>query len=516
MTVLRSRLLAPLASTRGRIFVTCWILFAVHFAPNVVREHYPAFALVSNGNYRLDEYVGFHSDIFVHQGDGHAYINNNVGASVVAAIPLLIFRPVLDALEAHSKRLLKDHPAAADPPFVTKYPNREKFMRIVREHGLDLRFGAAAAITATLVMAPLSALMALFIFDQLRRRGVSVNRATILSFVFAFGTPVFFRTAHLNHNMMVMYGTFGAFCALATALEGTTPLTDRRAFVAGVLCGAGTMCDYSGTIPTAVFGLAVLKLSWAEGLGTAIRRGAVYSLGALLLIAIQLHSQWACFGSWIHPPQTWMAAANFTDLGYRGFAPPAPDLLLDNLFEHRWGLFAYGPILVLGLWPPRRAPDAAPGLARRTWVFAMSFALPFMLFCASNQYARMQWNTGVRYLLPLVPFLFLGAANVLARLPGWLLAAIAVPAVLHEWVLCLRRDCDIPGDWAQFLQAGPRLPWLDVLSRSPAGRTFAPEGSMPAMVVLALTLAAITGLWWLGRKAEARRAATASTGTTAA
>ena len=85
-----------LRSDRARLFLTCWILFSAHFATNVVREHYPAFSLAEHGHFRLDEYVDYdeeppsalHSDIFVHT-DGHAYINNNVGASIVAAIPLM-------------------------------------------------------------------------------------------------------------------------------------------------------------------------------------------------------------------------------------------------------------------------------------------------------------------------------------------------------------------------------------------------------------------------------------------
>ena len=28
-----------------RIFLTCWIVFTLHFAPDIVREHYPALAL---------------------------------------------------------------------------------------------------------------------------------------------------------------------------------------------------------------------------------------------------------------------------------------------------------------------------------------------------------------------------------------------------------------------------------------------------------------------------------------
>ena len=235
-----------------------------------------------------------------------------------------------------------------------------------------------------------------------------------------------------------------------------------------------------------------------------------FGVAALLPIGVQLHSQWVCFGSWIHPPQTWMADANFTDLGYRGFAPPAADLYFDKLFEHRWGIFAYGPLLIIGLLPPRSRAGQMPLVSRREWSFGMVFLALFMLFCASNQYARMQWNTGVRYLMPVVPLLFLFACQHLARLPGGVLFLLAAPAVLHEWVLCLRRDNDLWAEWKSFLADGPRLPWLDVLSRTALGRGHIPAGAMPSMLVLAAGISLVVGLWWIGRRIRSGSPATTS------
>jgi len=39
-------------------------------------------------------------------------------------------------------------------------------------------------------------------------------------------------------------------------------------------------------------------------------------------------------------------SGNFTDRGYHGFSVPDADLFLQNLFEPRWGLFAFWPILL--------------------------------------------------------------------------------------------------------------------------------------------------------------------------
>ena len=134
--------------------------------------------------------------------------------------------------------------------------------------------------------------------------------------------------------------------------------------------------------------------------------------------------------------------------------------------------------LAMGLVPPRRGDASAP-LPFRAWCWVMLASLSFMLFAAANQYGRMQWNTGVRYLMPLVPFFFLAATNHLARMRGVGLAILGGAAVLHSWVVSMRRESvlGVLGDWDRFLREGPRLPWLDVLSRTATGRGAIPQGA---------------------------------------
>ena len=69
-----------------RLFLTCWLLYALHFATNTVREIYPALSLGDHLSLDVSEYAGLHPDIFTVPGRG-AYINNNPGASLLGAIP---------------------------------------------------------------------------------------------------------------------------------------------------------------------------------------------------------------------------------------------------------------------------------------------------------------------------------------------------------------------------------------------------------------------------------------------
>ncbi|MCA9320615.1 MAG: hypothetical protein KDB53_07765, partial [Planctomycetes bacterium] len=189
-----------LAGLRTRLFLICWLGFSLHFSTNVVREHYPAFTLIDQGNFQLDEYLGFHADIFEHT-DGHAYIGNQVAGSLPAVPALLIFDPLLDRLEEYSKRKITESTTPVATHYDTEYPNRGGFLKLVTERGLDLRFGAATVITSVFCMAPLAAWLVLMLFMVLRRRGVSEARSVTLALLFAFATPVLYRASHLNHNL---------------------------------------------------------------------------------------------------------------------------------------------------------------------------------------------------------------------------------------------------------------------------------------------------------------------------
>ena len=80
-----------------RLFLTCWIVYALHFATNIVREIYPALAIGDHLSFRVDEYANMHPDLFEKPGYGW-HIGNNPGASMVAAIPYALARPIIDPI----------------------------------------------------------------------------------------------------------------------------------------------------------------------------------------------------------------------------------------------------------------------------------------------------------------------------------------------------------------------------------------------------------------------------------
>jgi hypothetical protein len=507
---------------KTRLFLTAWVVYSAHFSTNVVREHYPAFALVAHGTFRVDEYQGLHPDIFVHR-DGHSYVGNNVASSVAAAVPLLVFDPVLNALEAHEKGRLANQAEAPRGDYRSPYPNSREFFRKVTERGLALRFGGATAVTSVFLMAPLSALCVVLVFQVLSDRGVPHGRALWLALLFAFATPVFFRTAHLSNNMFVMYATFAAFWLLWPGPGTAGPVSPWRQAAAGALAGFALACDYSGLVPLAcLYGYLILRRRATAPLGRAVRESIPFVLGSIPPVAFLLFSQWAMYGYPFLPGQYWMPDVNYTDRGWRGFSRPRLDVFLLNLLHPSYGLVAFAPVLLLGLIPVARPGHGGLILPPAERRFTAVFVGLFLLFCSANQYSLMQWNCGFRYLLPVVPFLFLASCDLLARLRPGLLALVSVVAVGHVWVLCMARDCNPDldtwrsagsfGDWLQgvggetvpvsYLRVwneGPQLPWLRVLAQtSPQAQSFLGSPWL-ATAVLAACGALVAGVWAVRR-----------------
>ena len=501
-----------LASVRLRLFLVSWILFGVHFATNIVREHYPAFALISRGDFFLDDYAGFHADIYLHPVTKHHVVGNQVLGSLPAAAALFVFDPALDALQRWERAHLA--PRTEDAEYATDRPNRAQFFRLVRDRGLLLRFAASAAITSLLVMAPLGAALVAAMFGVLERRGVSVPRAAALALLFGFGTPVFYRSAHLVHNMFLLAAAFWAFLLLWRASGDAKPHPPARVFSAGLLAGACLALDYAGGIALAALGLYLALPRWREaGFAAAVRASLPFVLGVLPPIAFLLATQASMYGDAFTPGQLHQQENAFTARGMRGIDWPSAAVFSRNLFDHAWGLIPWSPFLAIAFLPSRwlGGDDSRWILPRRERRFVAGFAGAFLLFCAMNQFSLLQWNTGFRYLLPLVPFLFLQAADWLVRAPRALFYAIALPSVAHAWVMAMSRFQQPTADyaglavplacWAEILTRGPQLPWLSVLRQTVSDPSHFIHWPIWPTLILALALATCWGIWRAGERA---------------
>ena len=459
-------------SDRGiafRIFLTCWLIFTLHFATNTVREIYPALGLGDHLSFDVSEYNGLHQDIFEIPGRG-SFINNNPGASIIGAVPYWLFRPLTDRIVDRVNAARAGDPAPGKVEYDTIYPLAQEFLQKARERNLDVKLGLAAGVMQAFAMAPISALGAVAMFWIFLSLTGDRRVSILLSLLYAFATPIFFRTAQLNQNALVADVALFAFVLLWRPIGSRNAASRPFYLLAGLCTGWTVVLDYSGLVAVAAlcgyaFAIWLAAPAGERKFGDLGRFGLGIALCAVVLMAYQ----WSSFGNPILPAQSYMPPAHFTDLGYRGFSFPQADLLVETAFGIRYGLFTSAPILLAVFLVPMWLKKTGRLLERREIVFVLSLTVLFFVFCSANQYGRMQFNTGVRHIVPVVPFVFLLAANVLLRLPVIAASMIGVIGTYWSWCLAMYRDVEqgfgIFESIRHITLEGFRLPWLTTLER---------------------------------------------------
>jgi hypothetical protein len=491
----------PTRTIAVRLFITCWLIYSLHVATNTVREIYLALAIGDHFSFRVDDYANIHPDLFEKKGYGW-HIGANPGASMAGAVPYFLSRPLIDRVVAAVNRAraasgIKDPPAYNSP-----WPMVRAFYREAWRRGYDMKFALAAIVMQAFCMAPISALAAVAMFYLLRRIFASDRAGFWLALLFAFGTPVFFRTGYLNHNLMLGEFAFMGFLAMWNPGRETRWGETLRYFLGGLAGGAALLLDYSGVVL-----LGGLFL-YAVARGKTFRSAWFYGLGAAGPILLLWFYQWASFGNPFLPGQHWMPPVEWIDAGYQGFTLPQPDILKHLLFDYRYGLFATCPLLLLALAAPFWNRGARRTVPAREMAMLMLIPLGLWLFCGGISYTRLQFNTGMRYLAPLLPFLFVPAAMTLARLPRRMACFIAIAAVAQAWSMAMYRDVErglgVLDPVLHVFVGGFQLPVLTNLARmSGQYGDYAALGVSP-LPLFALSAAALCGIWYGGRAGERR------------
>lgn len=499
-----------------RIFLTCWIVYGLHVTTEVVREHYPTVALGDHLTFRLDEYAGLHPDLFETEDEGWRQ-GNNPGIAFFAAVPYAAASPAIDALveEVRERRAASGR---QEPPSYEARPLSKRFFEEAWERGLDVKLGLAAWVTQAFFMAPLCAASVVMVFLLLD--GLTGNRreALWLALIYAFGTPVFYRAGFLNHNMALGIIAFGAFLFMWDPWDRWRPSNRTRLLVGGLGGGLAVLFDYSGLIFMGfLFVYALLLRQGEEGQGSGrgspvrslLRPGplardagwfAVGAIGPLLLLWFY---QWQSFGHPFLPAQHYMPPVKWIEEGYQGYGFPQLELFAMLGFDHRFGLFAFCPLLLAAFAAPWMDDGGDGMLPRREALLVLALLLGLWIFFSGSNYTRLQYNTGVRYMAPVVPFLFVAAAAVVRRFRPGLRYAVAAFSVGLTWCLTMYREVEQPlgvlDPVVRTLVGGLQLPALRTLERMEEGAYggFADYGTSPIPLLL-LAAAVIYGIWRYG------------------
>jgi hypothetical protein len=270
-----------------------------------------------------------------------------------------------------------------------------------------------------------------------------------------------------------------------------------RYFLAGLIGGYTVVTDYTGIVTVGALTLfAVITHVERRSFWPSLKPAVWFVLGTAGPIAFMLGWQWYCYGSpWLVAQQV-MPKIFFR--GYpseRGVGWPLPEALWGLLFDPLYGLFVFAPIFVLALYHfvlIRRRETLVPWrVAFLAWVLFATL----WLFCSCIHYTiRWQWQDGIRYMVPVVPFLFFLLADVLTRIPRGLAYAAAMAAVTETWCLAMVRESPLESVVRVFLH-GLELPWLIILVRT--AHQYLPDlagGASPLPLFIAFGLL-IVGTW---------------------
>ena len=483
-----------------RLFMTCWLIYSMHFATNTVREIYLAMAIGDHLSFRVDEYAHMHPDLFEKPGYGW-HIGNNPGASMVGAIPYAISRPVLDRIVAavNQKRVASGE--SVPPAYASPWPLAQQFYAEAWRRGYDVKFGLAAFVMQAGAMAPSSALAVVAMFFLMRFLVRSDKAALGLALLYAFGTPVFFRTGYLNQNMMLGHIAFLGFLAIWNPGHSKRLSKRIRYLLAGIAGGTALLFDYSGAVLLlGLFAYGMAKCLQQSTRGDTVRHGLWYIVGTIGPVALLWFYQWKSFGNPFLPGQNWMPHVEWIDRGYRGYEFPQLDLFVALGFDYRFGFFTSCPLFLLGLACPfidRGAKRVVPKLETAA---ILGIFLAFWIFFSGSNYTRLEYNTGIRYMSSMFPFLFVPTAVVFLRLPRLAIQLLTIVSVTESWCLAMYRDVErglgLLEPILHVFTGGLQLPALTTVSRMGAtyGDYFV-NGVSPIPLLL-LALALLACLWW--------------------
>jgi hypothetical protein len=501
---------SQIRSTAVRLFITCWIIYSLHVATNTVREIYLALAIADHLSFRVDEYANLHPDLFEKPGYGW-HIGANPGGSMLAAVPYALTKPIVDRIVAAVNRGRQTQ--AAPPPYNSPWPKARWFYEEAWRRGLDVKFGLAAIIMQVLCMAPISAAGAVLMFLTLEAVLRSRRAALWLALLYAFGTPVFFRTGYLNHNMLLGHVAFAGFVLLWNP-RGWAWRHETCTFLAGVCGGVCLLLDYSGVVM--LLGLSIYALlHHARGDFRNPFASAVYyvagTVGPVLLLWFY---QWQSFGHFLYPGQHWMPPVDWIDRGYQGFGLPSLELLGSLALDYRYGLFTSCPLMALALASPF-IRSVRYLIGRRELLSMLGLAAALWLFCGGINYTRLQFNTGIRYLAPLFPFLFFPAALVLRIIPLKVAYFIGVLAVTQAWCLAMYRDVErgygLLEPIIHVFTEGFQLPALTTFSRFGGQYGELARTGISPLPIFALAAAVLFGVWRFFQTHDQRGGGTPST-----
>lgn len=327
-------------------------------------------ALVEQHSIRIDTFASNTRDVST--SGGHLYVNKAPGLSFLAAIPY----------------------ALMPRPHEVRTANIELYLCTVAICGSS------------------AAWIGVLLFTAARSLGSHLPTAAGLAMIGVLATPMFPWSTLLFAHLPSAALTLFAFLALSG-------LAKRRPLAAGAALGLASTMNYLCIVVAALFALLLLATSTRR-----MRELWLYIAGGAPFAAALMWYQQVAFGSWMQTPVATEDPRYLTHGAWMGvFTMPDPYALWGITFSPYRGLFYLCPLLLLafpGAMLLRHRAGLRPALV--TAIATISF---YFLFNASFNGWFAGYSIGPRYLVPVVPLIYLLAMSALSRLrPLWIVTAV--------------------------------------------------------------------------------------------
>lgn len=457
-------------------------------------------AIVDDGTVSIDRYVANTGDYALF--NGRTYTDKPPGLSFLALPVYVGLSPALD-LPPVQERLERLAGGAA-------------FGSTLQEDGSGLRtdkirFAIAQYVLTLVVVATAGAALGVLIYLALGRLGVPPPLAALGAIAYGLGSSAAPYAGNFYAHQVVAALLFGAFFVAWPTRAGDTRPAYASALLCGLLLGWAVISEYPVALPAAVIGLyALTRRGW--------RWFAPLALGGALPLVLLVTYDMVAFGTPL--PIGYAHSALWKDqhtTGFMSVTSPQIEALWGLTFGSFRGLFVRAPWLLLAL--PAYVVWWRSGKQRAEWWVLLLVPLTLTLFYGSS---AMWWGgfaAGPRYIVPIIPFLALPAAWLLARLcvrpAGRAVAATLVAAsVVLVWVEAVAAQL-FPTDGVRATWTGYVLPaWTNGDIARNLGMAVDLTGplSLAPLAILALAATALLLLAPLDGKARPQPAAQAPEG----
>ena len=332
-----------------------------------------SFAIVEEGRFTIDTYCDqpntFTKDLAVN--NGHFYTSKAIGSSLVAAV---FYLPIY-----HLGKLLGVHIAVAELKYVLTV----------------LSIGLPSAIAGSLM------------YVLARQVTGDRFRAFVLTMVANLGTMIFpFSVIFFGHQLAGAL-LFTAFFLVFQIKKADVLRWKGRVFLIGFLLGFALITEYPVApiilILTVYYFFVIWRTPWKRSLAVLLP-----ALGALIPIAIVLFYNIAVFEQPIATGYNHSAVPEFQEQqseGLVGIGWPDPAVIFYLTLHPALGLFWQSPVLILsliGAWHMwRKSPY------RLEAVVSISAFLSLVVLFSGFYNWWGGWTFGPRYIIPMLPFLFL-------------------------------------------------------------------------------------------------------------